>query len=176
MDIWERLADRDEYKDLTFLKGPVPVNDSEIRIKMLEKCKENLCGCYNTNWGCPPGADADPADLYKKTSFVLIAKRVFVLNVNDKALTEKASNEMQDISRSFLMDLRKEGMRCTAFTDGPCTYCGQCAYPDPCRFPEMKIMSVSTLGIDVGKYLKTLNEEFSFSQDRMTLYSFFFTE
>ncbi len=176
MEKWEEVSSRDEFENLVFLKGPVPKDDEEFRIEMLGKCKENLCGCYNTNWGCPPGACNDPKGLYSRTSFVLVAKRIYELDVEDKSLTEKATREMQDNCRYFLISLMKEGVKCTAFTDGPCKYCGVCAYPNPCRYPEMRMASASSLGLDIGKYLEKLGEKFEFNHDRMTLYALFFIQ
>lgn len=170
MEAWEAALSQSMFDDYVVKKTDVPAYESESALRFANLCKENLCGRYGTNWGCPPGFSEDVPAMISEHSFALMVRRTFCLDVKDREVVEAASSEMQRIVRLMVAELRSNGLECRGFTDGGCKYCGECSYPDPCRFPEVKTASVSALGIDLKSYLESIGESFSFSDDCMTLY------
>jgi len=176
MEAWENIATMREFEDYKIRKGPVPEYDEDSYNLAFSRCKENKCGTYDTNWGCNPGAKRDVAAFYETVEHAIIMSREFEADYHDKELLASITESMQRGVRKMILELRNNGIDCEGFLDGPCLYCGKCAYPDPCRFPEMKTPSVSTLGIDLKKYFEGIGETFSFQEGRITLYGFIFVK
>ncbi|MBQ8179561.1 MAG: hypothetical protein IJ026_03840 [Candidatus Methanomethylophilaceae archaeon] len=174
MEKWRAALSTKLFEDYTIRVGPVPTYDPENHVVCRSKCEENLCGCYGTNWACPPGFSMDIADLYGRTDYVLVVHRTFCLDVQDQEVVEATCHEMQKIVRIMSRELRSNGLDCMGFADGGCKYCGVCAYPEPCRFPDMMTPSVSSLGLDLKDYLGSMGEPFYFSDTCMTLYGLIF--
>lgn len=174
MEPWQIVLSVKAYKDYIIKQLDVPEFDAEERIECLRKCEENLCGEYGKTWSCPPGFDVDPEELYRNSKYVLLVRRTFCLDVNDSEVVEATSLEMHRIIRLMVRDLISSNVDCVGFADGGCKYCGVCAYPDPCRFPEMLVRSISALGLDLGGYLNKHGIDFSFSDECITLHGLIF--
>ena len=174
MDSWETILSGREFEDYVVKRVPVPVFDGDDFIHYRQLCAENKCGMYNTNWGCPPAVDINPEELYSQTDYVLMARRTFCLDVRNREILEATSLEMQKIVRMMVVALRSNGIDCLGFADGGCRYCGVCAKPDPCRFPDMFVPSLSALGLNLKKYLGGFGEKFAFSEGCVTMYGLIF--
>lgn len=170
MDVRELISGDPDFEGFDVLEGDVPAYDPDTADECLKLCSQNLCGSYGTNWGCPPGHTAHMDSLAGRFDRTIVLKKTFMTDPKDSEKVKGFGKEMQDAVRLAVISLRSSGIDCAGFADGGCSYCGVCAYPEPCRFPEMLIPSVSALGIDLGGYLATLGEGFSFRDDRLTLY------
>ena len=176
MEVWQTIATLRGFEDYTVIKAPVPEYDEDSYQLAFGYCKENKCGCYDTNWGCNPAAKMDVPAFYSNKDYVLVVKRTFNVDVQNKVLMETVMDDMQRTLRRMITELRDNGISCTGFLDGPCKYCGECAYPEPCRFPDMKVASVSTLGINLKEYFAKFGEELGYTEDSVTLYGFIFVD
>ena len=174
METWESVTSMKDFDSFTIRKAPVPEYNEDSYQLAFSRCKENKCGTYDTNWGCNPGAKRDVAEYYKGIDYVILAYREFEADFNDTELMKSISDDVHRTLRMMVLELRDNGIECDGFMDGPCDYCGECAYPEPCRFPDMMIPSVSTLGIDLKKYFAGLDIPYSFQNGRMILYGFIF--
>lgn len=166
MESWRDLLNEENFSGCRIRESTVPAIYPDDRIMCLEKCKENLCGCYGTNWGCPPGFIADD-DLSGYDSAILVSREFQFEHDRDPS---GIMSEMQKTVRDITLTLRRNKIECYGIADGGCGYCGICAYPEPCRFPDMLIPSISALGIDIGRYLRENGEEFSFTDGKATMY------
>ena len=52
-----------------------------------------------------------------------------------------------------------------AFALALCVKCEECAYPDPCLYPDLARPSMDAYGVDIGKTLEPLNFNIEFSKD-----------
>ena len=152
MEAWEAVLSVRAFEDYTVRKVRVPEFREDDRIVCLDRCRENLCGNYGTNWGCPPDIDIDPQALYESSSCALLVNRTFCLDIKDEELLDATNLEMQKIIRMMVVELRSK----------------------PCRFPEMLSPSVSSLGIDMKSYLNEQGIPFAFSDTCVTLYGLIF--
>lgn len=166
MKSWRDLLNEETFPGYRIRRSSVPVISPDDKIMCLGKCKENICGHYGTNWGCPPGFTAED-DLSGYDLAILISREFPFENNQDPS---GIMSEMQKTIRDMTLTLRRNGIRCYGIADGGCEYCGICAYPEPCRFPDMLIPSVSAFGIDIGRYLRENGEEFSFTDGKATMY------
>jgi predicted metal-binding protein len=174
MEAWQSVASLKEFEEYTIVKAPVPDYEEDAYNLAFQKCKENKCGCFNTNWGCNPAAKMDVATYYQDIDYVLVVYREFDVDRNDQEILRTISEGMQRNIRRMVLQLRDNGLDCDGYLDGPCRYCGECAYPQPCRFPDMMIPSVSTLGINLKEYFAGIGKHYSLQESTVTLYGFIF--
>lgn len=168
------ILDKGGMSAYDMIMGPVPTRDEQSEIRCMALCKENRCGQYGRTWACPPGFSGTVDDYSKRFTSVAIVKRTFTVDVGDVDGVSEASHTFQDDIRRMMALIRSSGYDCMGMADGGCTYCGICAYPDPCRFPQMLVPSVSAVGLDLGKYLDSVGEKLEFRSDRVTMYGLLF--
>ena len=161
------------FDGYTFRIVPPPRTDRDEVIRFRTLCAENTCGQYGTSWGCPPGSCSveDAVGTLERYSEALVAYRSFDVPDNaGKSFYDPVQKDHQDVCRELAKLIRKRYGDAVALGDGGCTYCKRCAYPDPCRSPENRVPSVSGLGIDMERYMKSQDIPFAFEKGRMTLY------
>lgn len=133
-------------------------------------CVANTCGNYGTNWGCPPGWTRKIDSLLEEYDSAILLERTFGCHVSDRASIETANGNLHRSVRAVVSALRTSGYASMGMAGGCCGYCGVCSYPEPCRFPEMLVPSISAVGFDLGNYLGRLGRTVEFREDRVTLY------
>ena len=115
-------------------------------------CAEDKCGAYNKNWTCPPAIGTVEACQSKMRQY----KRGILLQTighTRKAVDAKCYRETEQRHRENFYALT-EAIR-NAHPDalclgaGGCRVCKQCAYPEPCRFPEKAVSSMEGYGLFV---------------------------
>ena len=148
----------------------MPKHDIRVLERCRGLCRENKCGHYGTNWGCPPGFDLDLEAFLEKYSRAFMLKRRFTVDVTDADSVRSIAREVQETIRNVMTEIRSKGVECQGFADGGCTYCGECSYPEPCRFPSALVPSISSIGLDMEGYAKDNGEEFAFEKDAVTMY------
>lgn len=148
----------------------LPAYDEDMVIRCQSLCKDNLCRKYGTNWACPPGFSEHMDSLSEQYDSTLLLSRTFACDPRDRDAVEECNSVMKATLRSVVEHLRSAGIECRGFSDGGCDLCQTCAYPDPCRFPDRVMPSVSAIGIDMGAYLESVGERFEFRDDSVTFY------
>lgn len=136
-----------------------------------ESCRRNLCGCYGTSWACPPGWTEGMASLCSRFPSAIVLSKRFDEDPLDEGKVASASESARRMVRSITASMRAAGISCIGLGDGACGYCGVCSYPEPCRFPEQLIPSVSATGLDISRYLAGMGRPFEFRKDSFTLYA-----
>ncbi len=156
-----------------FAVKPIPVPSPSPRAEeFLELCKRNVCGAYDTNWGCPPGVGTIPeiTESLKSYSEAYLVSKKYELDTKDAEAIQKATDEITDTVRSAINTVKNRTVK--AFGDGGCKYCGVCTYPDDeCRYPSQRIDSISSHGFDMDEILKHVGEKLVFESDAITLYA-----
>jgi predicted metal-binding protein len=102
------------------------------------KCKYG-CSEYGRRWTCPPGSPTPE----KTRKIVSQFERAILLKFEKHEGTQKAVSEIE--KELFLKGFYKA----FGLAAGPCEFCRVCAYPKPCRHPEMARPSMEACGIDV---------------------------
>ena len=173
-DVWKKMSADPAATGCCFKEIGTPSPDAASMKKCRDLCAQNLCGEYGVTWACPPGVGSDRDCLKDIKSFskaAVIIKKYEDVDLKDRAATGKLAVEFQDTCRRFGNMLRKNGYRVLPLSDGGCKYCKKCSYPEePCKFPDQKMASVSSYGIEMEEYMKKQNIDFKFSDDSMTLY------
>ncbi len=170
----DEILSAPRFSKYTILKGQVPVRDEEAEIRCRKLCETNECGDYGATWACPPSFTDNLDSMAERFTRTLVMKRTFFLCPTDKEAVASATGEMQEDVRAAVQAIRSTGADCMGFADGRCRYCGTCAHPEPCRFPEALVPSISALGLSMGDYLPTVGESLGFSDDKVTFYGLLF--
>lgn len=166
-----------EKNGFSVLKIPVP-SPSPKAEEFVNLCKENECGMYGTNWGCPPavGLISEITESMKIYSEAYLIRKRYELDVNDKDALREAAEDIADYVRNATNIVKKE-RNAVAMGDGGCKYCGICTYPDEeCRYPSQKMDSISGYGLDMEDILRGIGEEFVFENDAVTFNSLILVE
>lgn len=174
-DIWSKMDSEPNFKEFKIKVVAAPKPDIHTISTCRKLCRQNRCGTFNTNWGCPPGVGTEEDCLgliHQYSKSVLIYRRFENVNMKDLEFIDKCAHEHQDMVRKMASAMNKAGYKdILPIADGGCKYCGECTYPDePCRFPEQMIPSVSGFGIIMEEYLQSQNMDFKFENNAFTLY------
>ena len=167
---WETALSGLDLSGFSVRETSIPPYDGQTVARCRRMCEDNLCGKYGTNWACPPGFDEHMDTLAEGFSSALLVSRTFPCDPHDDGKVQEFNTLMKTTVRGILSRLRDAGIGCRGFSDGGCDLCQTCAYPDPCRFPDRVMPSVSAVGIDMGAYLESVGERFEFRNDRVTFY------
>lgn len=172
-DVWKKTSADILSTGYRFQKIGVPSPTDNTISKCRDLCAQNLCGAYGRTWGCPPGVgnEKECLDTVRKYSHAaVITKKYADVDFKDAEHLHELQKEHQDVCRKFSNALRKEGYDAMVLADGSCEYCGVCSYPEPCKFPDQIIASVSSYGILMDEYMTSEGIEFAFDGKGMTLY------
>ena len=155
----------------------IEVKNITFRPEFREACKQNSCGKYNTNWGCPPacGTIEEMMAQAQNYPFALVYQTVSQLedSFDYEGMQEgkKYYNKVTEEVRALfaLQFPQKETLFLNA---GACKVCGRCAKLDeqPCRFPEKRTTSMEAYGVDVSNLAKVSGMNYINGQNTVTYF------
>lgn len=172
-DIWERLVESDGLWDFKRKDATLPrprQSDIETCRKL---CEQNVCKCYGTTWGCPPGVGSIGKCQMELKSYgnAVILYRRYEADLKDQKALAKISADLQRTVRLYKGALVEAGFSVLALADGGCDYCPSCTYPDaPCRHPDERIPSISGYGVIMVDYLADNGLDMPMEDDHVTVF------
>ncbi|MDR1092559.1 MAG: DUF2284 domain-containing protein [Clostridiales bacterium] len=133
------------------LIGTEKVNFSHEVRKM---CEVNTCRMYGKTWACPPavGTIDECRDRAQQFSDLLLFAGKYGLE--DSFDFEGMTAAMADFKikvRVFEASIQPHLRNYLMLSNEGCGECGQCAYPEPCRFPDRAHGSIEAYGIFVSE-------------------------
>lgn len=170
MGSWKDACRDAEAMGWTLCEVPLPEYSESDAIKVIDSCRRNLCGNYGTSWACPPGWTDRMDILGRRYDSAILMEKEFDVDVKNETELRKITDESHSVVRSAVRAMRAAGFECMGFTDGECGYCGVCSYPEPCRFPDQLVASISSTGIELKNYFDNIGKDFSFSDDHVIFY------
>ena len=155
----------------------IEVKDITFRPEFRDACKQNSCGKYNTNWGCPPacGTIEDMMAQAQSYPYALVYQTVSLLedSFDYEGMQEgkKLYNRVTDKVRA-LFDQKFPEKETLFLNAGACKVCGRCAKLDeqPCRFPEKRTISMEAYGVDVSNLAKVAGMNYINGQNTVTYF------
>lgn len=140
-------------KNQIFQSAEIKTADIPFSEDVLNACKLNHCGRYNTNWTCPPAS----GDLGSVKKSVLSFKKAFIFNrvykLEDSFDIEgmdNARDEINNLCDKVIDYLIENNIKYKMLKAGSCNICKVCAYPDkPCRHKDKACLSLEACGINV---------------------------
>ena len=154
-DSLQKMIERlfDHFKD-------IPVASVPFSPEVRKMCEQNACGNYGKCWTCPPAVGAYDALLSQKAGFqrFVVVDKVYALE--DSFDWEGMVQSARDF-QSRILEIKKTIQKdCPEFAflalgAGTCKICPRCTFPErePCRNPDLAIISVEAFGIDVTKMM-----------------------
>lgn len=163
----KKISDADKINEiLSAVKENEPnfsfmdINSSDIKYypESFKMCEMNSCGCFNTNWTCPP-ASPEASKLF---SHIKQYKKAKVFNLKYKLADdydwksiESALNNFSKLCRIIQKELKKNIINAIVLGTGACSLCEKCSYPDElCRHPDLLVYPLEAAGIDAYSLLK----------------------
>lgn len=149
VDFWCQKA-----RDLGFFSA-APMDPAKLttREDVRAMCAEDKCGAYGRNWTCPPhcGTLEKCAQKLRSYKYGLLLQTVGTM---EKTIDTKAYRRTEQQHREkfcqFAERFRKVHPNALFLGAGGCRICDQCAYPEPCRFPEKACSSMEAYGLFVA--------------------------
>jgi len=155
----------------------IEVKDITFRPEFREACRQNSCGKYNTNWGCPPACGTIEEMMAQAQSYpyALVYQTVSLLEDSfdyegmqeGKRYYNSVTEKVRELFAQYFP--HKETLFLNA---GACKVCGRCAKLDeqPCRFPEKRTVSMEAYGVDVSNLAKVAGMNYINGQNTVTYF------
>lgn len=175
-NLTQRLLDKGGQHGLTAI---FPFDPEKISVGEWVRLKcEYGCSRYNTNWTCPP-ATPDPERARSILSeYSLALFLVGSRNCSDFYLenSRKRASQVRCWKGTIILErmLFLEGYyKAFSLVGECCALCKECAFPNPCRFPQEKRPTVESFGIDVIGTLHNLETNSKVARDMDEDFNYF---
>ena len=124
----------------------------EAREDVRAMCAADKCRAYNKNWTCPPACGTLAQCQEKMGSYErgLLVQTVGHMRktIDSRCCRETEQRHMEQF-RLLSEQVRKIYPQALCLGAGGCRVCPECAYPEPCRFPEKAMSSMEGYGLFV---------------------------
>ncbi len=115
-------------------------------------CEEDKCHAYNRNWTCPPNCGtieecAEKMQAYEQ-GILLQTTGHMTKAIDSKCYRETEKRHLENFHR-MVKEIRQIYPQALCLGAGGCRVCKTCAYPEPCRFPELAYSSMEGYGLFV---------------------------
>lgn len=132
--------------------APLDVATLQPREDVRAMCAADRCGAYGKNWTCPPHCGSLEACGAKMRSFRrgILLQTVGKLekDIDTKAYRRTEQQHLEQFHR-FAAQIRRAYPKALCLGAGGCRACKTCAYPEPCRSPELACASMESYGLFV---------------------------
>lgn len=133
--------------------GAVRAADLQVRDEVRDMCASGRCHMYGKNWGCPPAC----GELDEFRALLGLCSEGFVFQTVGQLQDEFDGEAMMEAEAlhkrrtealvDALVDAGAYPQACTVLAAGTCSRCRPCAYPEPCRFPDRRMVSMEAAGL-----------------------------
>ncbi|MBQ9465049.1 MAG: FAD-dependent oxidoreductase, partial [Lachnospiraceae bacterium] len=137
--------------------SPLDVSTLQVETWVRDTCAEDKCHAYDHNWTCPPACgtlDECEAEMQKYEQGILLQVTGTQEKQIDVQCYAETEQRLRDALLVFADRVREDHPDCLVLGAGGCRICPQCAYPDPCRFPEKAMSSMEAYGLFVTRVCK----------------------
>ena len=152
-------------------QAEIPADDLPFSPQLLELCRANTCGNYNKSWTCPPVCETMEEQREKILSFKNIFVFTTVHNLED-SFDYEGMTKGRELHSLLTTEFKKRlGGNFPVYGAGSCPICDNCAFPDPCRFPEKKLGSIEAAGINVSELSRKAGISYNNGANTVTFFS-----
>lgn len=151
----------------------VPLDTDTLlpRQDIRDMCAADKCKAYGKNWTCPPhcGTLAEcSARIHRYSHGILLQ----TIGITEKIIDTKAYRRTEALHLeqfyAFCQQIRKIYPEALCLGSGGCRICKECAYPDPCRFPEKACSSMEGFGLFVSHVCRDNHCEYYHGEKTVT--------
>lgn len=117
-------------------------------------CAADRCRSYGRNWACPPtcGSLDHFRALFTSFDACIVFQTVATLedDFDIETMTRAESlHKQRTLNMCRTLSSQGFGKDTIVLGAGTCTLCSPCAFPDPCRHPAQRIVSMEAAGLVV---------------------------
>lgn len=143
----------------------------EAREDVRAMCAADKCGAYGKNWTCPPAVgtiqECQKQMRQYQSGILLQSVGCMTKAIDSKCYRETERRHMKNFY-AFAEEIRKEYPTALCLGAGGCRICKQCAYPEPCRFPEKAMSSMEGYGLFVTQVCRDAGVPYSYGERTIT--------
>ena len=167
MTNWERKA-----KELGFDTAvALDPQTLEAREDVRAMCAADKCGAYNKNWTCPPACGTVEACQARMRGFergILLQSIGHMTKTIDSRCYRDTERRHIRSLYAFAGEIRKVYPQALCLGAGGCRVCSQCAFPEPCRFPEKAMSSMEGYGLFVTQVCRDAGVPYHYGEKTIT--------
>lgn len=131
---------------------PLDIGTLRPREDVRAMCSADRCRAYGKNWTCPPhcGTLAECGEKLRSYSGGILLQTVGKTEkvIDTKAYRRTEARHLEQLHRLFRL-IRQAHPAALCLGSGGCRICKECAWPQPCRFPEEACSSMEGYGLFV---------------------------
>ncbi len=132
----------------------VPLDPGLLRARqdVRAMCAQDKCHAYGKNWMCPPhcgSIEECQAQMHGYRRGILL-QTVGQLSkeIDSLGYREAEASHLESFAR-FCRAIRRQYPEALCLGAGGCRVCRECAWPEPCRFPQQAVSSMEAYGLFV---------------------------
>jgi len=148
----------------------LPAGALTFSAELIDYCRQNLCGCYNKSWTCPPACESMEEQQKKILSFKNVLVFTTVHGIED-SFDYDGMTKGRRLHTLLTAEVKKRFANAPVYGAGSCPICDTCSFPEPCPFPEMRIGSIEAAGIDVTALSKSAGIAYNNGENTVTFFS-----
>ena len=162
----------EKAKEIGF-DAAVPMDPQTLvaREDVRSMCAADKCGAYNRNWTCPPacGTVAECEHRMRQFQNGILLQSIGHMSkaIDSKCYRETERRHMKSFY-AFAEEIRKVYPQALCLGAGGCRVCKQCAYPEPCRFPEKAMSSMEGYGLFVTQVCRDAGVPYYYGERTIT--------
>lgn len=162
---------RNACNDVSFIKTSELSFSHHVR----QACEQNQCGCWNTNWRCPPACGSIETlkkQIQSYPNMLLFTKIVMIEDSFDVEKMDQGRKEFTKFLRLLNQNHHIVTHNMMILGVGACDLCSPCPYPyETCRHPEDSFTSLEATGIDVVTLAKSANIKYYHGPNTVTYFA-----
>ena len=150
----------------------VPLDPAILQVYpgVRDMCAENRCRAYGKNWTCPPECgtleECGARISHYRTGLLLQTKGVLEDSFDFEGMMELEEQHLSHF-QALCEKVRIQDPDALCLGTGGCRICKQCAYPDPCRFPNQAVSSMEAYGLLVSDVCKQCGIPYYYGQNTL---------
>ena len=139
--------------------------------ELLKTCESNVCGSYNKSWSCPPAAG--PMEKHREKITAFSSAFVFTTRFDlEDSFDYEGMVQAKEAHNRLTAEMHGQfGKTNPVYGAGSCKVCKNCAYPEPCRFPEKTYLAVEAVGINVTELSRAGGIRYNNGPNTVTYFS-----
>ncbi len=156
--------------------APLDASTLHVLPEVREMCAADRCGQYGKSWSCPPacGTLEELEQTLRRYSRGILVQTVGQLEDSfDWEGMQEIKERHDEAFRRLWQVLLEPYPGLLALGAGTCTRCAACAWPEPCRFPKQRMVSMEACGLFVSQVCKDNGVPYRYGKDQLAYTSCF---
>lgn len=159
-----------------FKANVIEVKDIQFEVRFRDMCASNVCGNYGKCWTCPPdcGEINEMISELSEYKYALVYQTVGQLedSYDFETMVEVGTEHHERVRKVRELIAEKYSGEVKHLGAGGCRICEVCAKKtdEPCRYPDMALVSLEAYGINVSKLAETAGMKYINGQNTVTYF------